>query len=239
MRILVVQNSPSSGAGRLSGWLVEEGLSVDLVDGDELPPTLAGVDGVVLLGGGFMPDNDEHAPWLHRERALTREAIAKEIPLLGICLGEQVLALVAGGEVTASSGETERGSVGIDLTEAAAEDRVFSSLAGEQLRMIQNHKDSVTRLPEEAVLLGTNEACKVQAFRVGSVAWGLQFHPEVDASRLKKWNEASLAKVGVDRDALAAAAEVDAPVNVRQSRELLANFAAVVREQAAQRRPAA
>ena len=64
----------------------------------------------MLLGGGFMPDDDERAPFLPRERALVGEAVAAGVPVLGICLGAQLLAHVAGGEVTAKSGETERGS---------------------------------------------------------------------------------------------------------------------------------
>ncbi|NLS10790.1 type 1 glutamine amidotransferase [Nesterenkonia sp. MY13] len=229
MRILVVQNSPGSGIGRLSNWLAEDGAVVELVSGVNLPDTLQGYHGVILLGGGFMPDNDERGPWLPKERELTQQALDQRIPLLGICLGEQVLAHVAGGEVTESSGETERGSVGIDLLPAAAEDPLFASLAGQQLRMIQNHKDSVTALPDDAVLLGTNEACKVQAFRIGDCAWGVQFHPEADAYRIRGWNESSLAEDGIDRAALAEAAEAEAPENERQSRELARSFVAQVK----------
>ncbi len=229
MSVLIVVNSPSSGVGRITDWLQADGVQAQTINGEDLPTDLNGVDGLILLGGGFMPDNDEHAPWLPRERALTAQAIETGVPLLGICLGEQVLALTAGGEVTESSGETERGSCGVDLLPAAADDPLFAGLGGEQLRMIQNHKDSVTALPPGAVHLATSDACRYEAFRVGSAAWGIQFHPEVAASRLRTWDEASLKNQGIDRDALVQAAEADAPVNERQSRALIAAFAAVVR----------
>ncbi|WP_370618087.1 type 1 glutamine amidotransferase [Mumia sp. Pv 4-285] len=229
--VLVVQNSPTSGPGRLVGWLEAAGLDGHVVSGDELPRSLDAYDGIVTLGGGFMPDADDRAPWLPHERELTVEALKREMPLLGICLGAQMLALCAGGDVTADSGETERGSCPVDLLPAAAEDPVFGDLVADvSLRMIQNHRDSVTALPPGADLLATSDACTVQAFRVGVCAWGLQFHPETGPDRLRTWNEAELATDGFDRAALVAAAEDDAEVNERQSRALVEAFARVVHE---------
>lgn len=227
-RVLVVQNSPTSGLGRLGDWLSSEGLIVELVAGATMPPALQGYHGVVLLGGGFMPDADGSHPWLPDERQLVQEALIHQVPLLGICLGEQVLAHVAGGEVTESSGETERGSVAIQLLPSAASDPLFSAMEDQELKMIENHKDSVTALPPEAVLLASSEACSIQAFRVGSCAWGIQFHPEVGAERLRTWDEASLAQQGVDKETLAQQAEEDDPQNKRQSQAFARSFAALV-----------
>jgi GMP synthase-like glutamine amidotransferase len=188
------------------------------------------VDGLVLLGGRLLPDDDERAPFLPRERELVNEAISAGLPVLGICLGAQLLAHVAGGEVTSESGETERGSCPIALLPAAADDALFSELTGyDELRMIQNHVDSITTLPPDAVHLGTSDACRVQAFRVGSAAWGVQFHPEAAASRVGDWDEAKLAAEGFDRSALLAQAEADASVNTIQARTLVGAFADVVR----------
>ncbi|WP_262848616.1 type 1 glutamine amidotransferase [Mumia quercus] len=229
--VLVVQNSPTSGGGRLPAWLEAAEISPTYVAGEDLGPSLDGVDGIVLLGGGFMPDDDERSPWLAKERRLVVQALKAEVPLLGICLGAQLLAICAGGEVTEKSGETERGSCPVTLLPAAADDPVFAGLVtyGE-LRMIQNHEDSVTVLPPGADHLATSDRCTVQAFRVGMSAWGVQFHPEVGADRLRSWDEAALRADGYDRAALIAGAEEDAERNEEQSRTLIAAFARVVHD---------
>ncbi|HYU66577.1 MAG TPA: type 1 glutamine amidotransferase [Jatrophihabitantaceae bacterium] len=234
-RVVLVQNSPHSGPGRLPEWLAEDGIDAVVVAGPDLPEHLAGradeVDGLVLLGGGFLPDDDERAPFLPRERSLVGEAMTTGVPVLGICLGAQLLAHVAGGEVTAKSGETECGSCSIELLAAAGDDPLFAGLADyDELRMIQNHQDSITTLPPGAVHLGTSEACRVQAFRVGTAAWGVQFHPEVAASRVADWDQSKLAADGFDRAALLAQAEADAHINTVQARALVGAFADVVRE---------
>ena len=234
-RVVIVQNSPGSGPGRLPDWLAEDGIDAVVVAGADLPRQLAGgaevVDGLVLLGGSFMPDDDERAPFLLRERELVDEAMTEGIPVFGICLGAQLLAHVAGGEVTANSGETERGSCPIELLPAAGDDPLFAGLTGyDELRMIQNHVDSITTLPPGAVHLAMSAACRVQAFRVGAAAWGIQFHPEAGAARLADWDESKLAADGYDRAALVAQAEADAHINTVQARALVSAFADVVRK---------
>ncbi|WP_125774701.1 type 1 glutamine amidotransferase [Antribacter gilvus] len=232
-RVLVVQNSSTSGAGRLDGWLADAGLSPDLVPGEHLPADLAGYAGLVLLGGGFMPDDDARHPWLARERTLTSQALADGVPVLGLCLGGQLLAHVAGGVVTARSGETERGMCALRLLPAADDDPVFSAVrdaVGDgPLWMIQNHEDSVTGLPPGAELLVSSDVCAVQAFRVGDAAWGLQFHPEAHPERVARWDEAALSAEGVDRAALAAAAMERVDENAAQASALVTAWAEVVR----------
>jgi GMP synthase (glutamine-hydrolysing) len=230
-RVLVVLNSSGSSMGRLEQWLPEANLDPVLVPGAELPETLDGFGGVVLLGGGFMPDDDVNHPFLARERRLTTEAVALRVPLLGLCLGEQLLAQVTGGTVTAQSGETERGMCPLTVLPAAADDPVFGGLPGvpdEPLWMIENHEDSVTTLPRSATLLVTSGDCPIQAFRVGDLAWGLQFHPEVRPERVATWDEAALSEQGIDRTALAEAALVHAAENEAQSRAIALAWAGVV-----------
>ena len=234
-RVVLIQNSEGSGPGRLPDWLADEGIDAIVVAGADLASTVAdgaaAVDGLVLLGGGFMPDDDERHPFLPYERSLVGDAIEAGVPLLGICLGAQVLAHVAGGAVTAKSGETERGSCAVRLLPAAVDDPLFGGLTGyDELRMIQNHEDSITTLPPGAVHLGTSPACRVQAFRVGTAAWGVQFHPEAAPTKIADWNEAKLAAEGLDRTALHAQAEADAPLSTEQARSLIGAFADCVRE---------
>ncbi|MFE6971070.1 type 1 glutamine amidotransferase [Isoptericola sp. NPDC057653] len=239
--VVLVQNSPRSGPGRLPAWLEEDGATAVVVQGADLAarvPALreAGDDvhGLVLLGGGLLPDEDERAPWLPHERALVAEALEAGVPVLGICLGGQVLAHVAGGTVTGRSGETEKGLCPVRLLEDAADDALLGPLGpladGGEVRMIESHVDSITGLPPEAVHLATSDACGVQAFRVGEVAWGLQFHPEAAPERIGAWDADELAALGFDRDELLAAGLERAPENERQARALSAAFAAVVRD---------
>jgi GMP synthase (glutamine-hydrolysing) len=230
-RVLVVLNSPTSTMGRLEQLLPEAGIDPFLTPGSELPETLDGFAGVVLLGGGFMPDDDVHHPFLARERRLTTEAVESGLPLLGLCLGGQLLAHVAGGVVTARSGETERGMCPLTVLPAAVDDPVFGDLAGvpdEPLWMVENHADSVTALPPSATLLVSSGVCPIQAFRVGDVAWGLQFHPEARPERVATWDEAALSEQGIDRAGLAAAALVHAAENEAQSRALVHAWSDVV-----------
>jgi GMP synthase-like glutamine amidotransferase len=118
---------------------------------------------------------------------------------------------------------------------AAVGDPVFGDLPGVPdgpLWMIENHEDSVTALPPSATLLVTSGDCPIQAFRVGELAWGLQFHPEARPERILAWDEAALSEQGIDRAALAEAALVHAAENEAQSRALVRAWAAVVHETA-------
>jgi microsomal dipeptidase-like Zn-dependent dipeptidase/GMP synthase-like glutamine amidotransferase len=235
-RILAVVNVETSAPRRLGAWLAEGGCAVDIVLGtDGLPADLGGYSGLVLLGGGFMPDDDERAPWLAQERALAREAIDRDLPTLGICLGGQVLAHVAGGEVRADFGPKERGSTLISLTAAGREDPLLAGF-GAAAPMIENHQDMIAALPADAVLLGSSAAVANQAFRLGTRVYGVQFHPEVSAEDLLRWTEPTTPSPQ-DRpvaELVAEARAVDAE-NTRASRALVAAFAGQVRAFATER----
>ncbi|GAA2860439.1 membrane dipeptidase [Microbacterium arabinogalactanolyticum] len=235
-RVLVVVNAESSGPRRLGRWLEEDGIVVDTALGsDGLPDDLSGYDGLVMLGGGLMPDDDDRAPWLAQERVLAREAIDADLPTLGICLGAQLLAHVAGGEVRASFGPKERGATLITPSAHGSSDALLSAL-GDAVHMIENHQDMITALPPDAVLLASSEAVENQAFRLGAHVRGLQFHPEVGAEDLTRWEEPTTRAEG-DRpvaELLAEARDVD-QLNTRASRSMAAAFAAEVRAAAAAR----
>jgi GMP synthase-like glutamine amidotransferase len=235
-RLVAVRNSPRSPLSRLAEWFAAEGLDVIEVAGEDLDGShVDGAAGLVLLGGGFLPDDDARAPWLPRERELALQALARGIPTLGICLGAQLLAHVAGGRVVGGHGEPERGSCPVTLTDGAGDDPLFGGLPA-TFPAIQNHRDQVVDLPSGAVLLATSLVCRVQAFRVGATAWGVQFHPEASASRLDSWDEAALAEEGLDLGALRAAAEWAEERSEGVARDLARGFAAEVRGFAARRR---
>jgi GMP synthase (glutamine-hydrolysing) len=226
VRVLVVVNSPSSGPRRLATWLTARDIDVVPVVGatEPLPATLTGFDGLVLLGGGLMPDDDSRAPWLPSERALAAEAIAADLPTLGICLGGQLLAHVAGGEVRADTGPIERGATPIFPTDDGRADAVMSAL-GDGAPMIENHRDMITRLPAAAVLLASSADVENQAFRLGAHVRGVQFHPEASAADLARWDDAALRDEGRALPDLIAAAERADTHNTAASRALVDGFA--------------
>jgi GMP synthase (glutamine-hydrolysing) len=205
-KVLVVVNSRPSSLRRMQPWLEESGLDLVVAHGDEgLPEELGTFDGLIMLGGGLMPDDDDRAPWLARERELAAEAIARDIPTLGVCLGAQILAHVGGGEVKAAYGIAERGATPVFVTERGADDAVLAPL-GPVAYVIENHQDTITRLPDDAVLLASSDACVNQAFRLGQHVRGVQFHPEAGARDLEKWDDAALAAAGIDKQQLVDAA---------------------------------
>lgn len=224
--VLLVVNSAGSAPRRLRGWLEEDGVELDVRTGWEgLPATLDGFSGLVMLGGGFMPDDDDHASWLPAERGLAEQAIADDLPTLGICLGGQLLAQVSGGTVRAAYGEPERGSTLVRTTAAGAADPVFTAFAP-SVYVVENHRDRITRLPDDAVLLASSTACEIQGFRLGAHVRGTQFHPEVCGDDLRGWDEAALARDGLNRDELVADARAHDPDNAARCRRLIDAFAA-------------
>ncbi|MFJ8895036.1 membrane dipeptidase [Leifsonia sp. NPDC102414] len=235
-RVLVVVNAKESAPRRLGRWLEEQDIVVEPVLGtDGLPDSLDGYAGLVMLGGGLMPDDDARAPWLAQERALAREAIDADLPTLGICLGGQILAHVAGGEVRAAFGPKERGATLISTSDDGRRDSVIGGL-GAAAPMIENHQDMITALPPDAVLLGSSDAIVIQAFRLGERVYGLQFHPEVCADDLLRWKEPTTAAPG-DRpvaELVEEARSVDEE-NTRASRALVSGFADHVRTFARER----
>lgn len=227
--VLMVQSAARGGPGRLGRWLAADGLTCDVVracDGDELPPRLRH-EALVVLGGGYLPDEDARAPWLPRTRALVAEALTAGTPVFGICLGGQLLAQVAGGEVAARHGRPEIGSTELTVRPEAATDPLFGRLPG-RVTAIEHHVDAVTRLPPEAVWLMESAHCPYQAFRVGRRAWGVQFHPEADPERLRAWDPDALAAHGLDHAAVHRRALRDDPVAAPVWRALARRFARLV-----------
>lgn len=143
--------------------------------------------GLVVLGGRANAYADEQWPTLPLERALIRECVSEDRPLLGICLGLQLLAVATGGrvEVGAPAGP-EYGITPIEWSEEAAHDELGHRLLGVRT-VFEDHSDAVTELPPGAVLLASS-ARYPQVVRVGS-AVGVQFHPEVTRELARAWQE--------------------------------------------------
>jgi GMP synthase-like glutamine amidotransferase len=187
MRILVLQHIACEPPGVFEDVLVERGADlhrVELDEGEPLP-ALDGFDAVVAMGGPMSVNDEAEHPWLVAEKALVRDAVERDVPFWGSCLGVQLLAASLGARVHAGPAP-EVGVLPVHLTAAAATDPVFAGLP-ETLPTLQWHGDTF-ELPEDAVLLATSPAYPNQAFRVGRSAYGVQFHVEVTTELSHEWS---------------------------------------------------
>jgi GMP synthase (glutamine-hydrolysing) len=181
-RTLVVQHSANEGLGWFQEWLPAAGLDVHPIHpylGHRVPSSVEG-DALVVLGGPMGCMDDDQAQWLPAVRQLLRTAVDDGVPTMGICLGAQLLAAATGGYV-------ERGALGPELglgtVEVTADDELLSTGT---MPVVQWHFDAITELPPGAELLGTSDKYN-QAFRIGEVAWGLQFHVEATVGMVEEW----------------------------------------------------
>lgn len=191
--VLVIENDITCPVALVGDWLRESGVELRVLaphSGDLLPLTVpADVDAVLPLGGVVGANDDDVATWLPAERTLLADATARGIPVFGICLGGQLLAAATGGSVIVSE-VAEIGVTEVSRTMDGLADPVIGALvpmSGDTVPAAQWHFDRISRLPEGAVLLMANDACPVQAFRLGESAYGLQMHPEVDQVIFGSW----------------------------------------------------
>lgn len=225
----MVQNDADSGPGRLVDWLQDAGIALDIHHGYADPnlPTRLEHQALIVLGGGFLPDADDRAAWLAPTRELARQAIDTGTPYLGLCLGGQLLAHVAGGAVTGEVGAPENGSTAITLRDTASDDPLFHELPGE-VNAIEHHVDAITTLPPSAMWLAESARCPYQALRVGERAWGTQFHPEISPDRVRAWKPDRLREQGFDPDEVYAKAVADDPIAKRIWQTVVERFASIV-----------
>jgi GMP synthase-like glutamine amidotransferase len=208
MNVLVLQHIACEPPGVFEDVLHERGaelLRVELDEGERLPGSLDGVDAVVAMGGPMSVNDEKEHPWLVAEKALIAAAVRGGVPFWGSCLGVQLLASALGAEVRQGP-VPEVGVLPVHATSAAADDPVFSGLTWPR-PTLQWHQDTFD-LPQGAVLLATSPAYPHQAFRVGDLAYGVQFHLEIDAAMADEWAtvpayiasaDATLGPGGLDR----------------------------------------
>jgi GMP synthase (glutamine-hydrolysing) len=187
VNVLVLQHIACEPPGVFEDVLLERGATlqrVQLDEGEPLPPSLDGVDAVVAMGGPMSVNDESNHPWLVAEKQLIARAVQDGVPFWGSCLGVQLLASSLGAEVR--RGPTpEVGVLPVYATPDAATDPVFAGLAWPR-PTLQWHQDTFD-LPQGATLLATSPEYENQAFRVGRVAYGVQFHVEVDAAMADEW----------------------------------------------------
>lgn len=179
MRLLVVQHCPVTPVGLVGERAVARGAELVTLfphDGDRVPAAMAGFGGLIVLGGPMHAGDDDGYPAFASILSLIRECRQVGVPVLGLCLGAQLIARAFGQRVYRFGG-LEVGYRAVHLTAAGRTDPLFQGLEPEQ-RIMQMHEDSFD-LPRESVLLMRNAACENQAFRIGTSIYGIQAHPEV------------------------------------------------------------
>lgn len=185
--ILVFQHVPHEGPGSLTPLLQTAGFRIHTLrfwDDAETETTPETPAGLIIMGGPmgvYDADRYGHLAW---EKKMIERAVKDNLPVLGICLGAQLIADALGARVY-SSGIKEIGWYDLTPTEAAKEDPLFHHLKPNE-KVFQWHGDTFDP-PRGAVHLAFSPLCMNQAFRYGHSVYGLQFHLEVDSAMIEAW----------------------------------------------------
>lgn len=188
--ILFIKHIDIEGPETLGTFFEQKGFKIQIVElqkGDSLPREWGELEAVISLGGPMNVYEEEKYPFLKDEDAFIKEIIDRGIPFIGICLGSQLLAKASGAKVCRSP-EKEIGFFSIQINKKGKKDPLFSGLE-DKIDVFQWHED-MSEIPPKAELLASSEGCPHQAFKVGPVAYGLQFHIEITGSTIQEWSEA-------------------------------------------------
>ena len=186
-RLLVFQHVPHEILGTFDPLLKAAGFRIRYVNFGRQPqfkPTLEGYSGLVVLGGPMNVDQTQAFPHLETEMTVIRTAVTRGIPVLGICLGAQLIAAALGARVTRNP-VREIGWFDVSPTSEGKTDPLFRHFPESQ-KIFQWHGYTFG-IPQGAVHLAESEACRNQAFRYGENVYGLQFHLEVDGPLIERW----------------------------------------------------
>jgi GMP synthase (glutamine-hydrolysing) len=185
MSVFAFRHVPFEGLGYIADALGEHGLDcriIDLWQDSPEMPDMAAVSGLIFMGGPMSVNDD--LPWLRQEERLIRKAAERGVPVLGVCLGAQLIARALGARVYRNRAK-EIGWFDIDQHAGAARDPLFRGLPS-RATVFHWHGENFD-LPSGAELLASSEACAHQAFRCGTNIYGLQFHLEVTPEMIADW----------------------------------------------------
>ena len=200
MAILIIEHDDLDSSQRLGTTLSDHGhklLVVQVHKGQSLPPDLDNIDGLISMGGPQDTDQVKDHAWMKREIEMIAEAHERGIPVLGVCLGAQLVAVALGGEVGRMT-KPELGMANTKLSFFGTTDPILTGLPWDTIQM-HAHGCEVTQAPPGGTPapLVASDGCKVQAFRVGLTTYGFQYHFEWTKQRCldiidhnAKWVEA-------------------------------------------------
>ncbi len=183
--VLFIQNYATDPPHLVADWLLEVGFSIRTIrafDGEAVPSHLSeDVAALIPLGGAMNAMQDAEYPWLVDEKKLIKQTVESGTPVLGICLGAQLLGAALGGTVSRLTSN----EIGIYEINQVVEDPIMN--VGSASPATQWHEDYVSVLPAGATLIANSELCPTQIFKVGELSYGLQCHPEADSSIVALW----------------------------------------------------
>lgn len=202
-RFTVIQHVAAEGPGLIAAVAPVHDVSLDVrrLDLGERLPSARDLDGVVVLGGPMGVYQDQAHPHLADEQRLLAEACARGLPVLGVCLGAQLVAAALGARVYPGAAP-EIGVGEVRLTPEGKRDPVLGP-SGPAFQAFHWHGDTFD-LPPDATHLATSAAYPHQAFRVGTRTYALQFHVELDAGLARDWAAARPRAFAIDEKRRAA-----------------------------------
>jgi len=217
VQVVAFRHVPTEDLGLVQPALDEHGVAVEFADlhrdGAALPD-ITSAAGLIVMGGPMFANDD--FPYLQTELQCIQSAVARGQPVLGMCLGAQMVAKAVGAKVYRNPVK-EVGWCDVHWTEAARHDPLFAGLDGPETLM-QWHLDTFD-LPEGATHLAWSEKCRNQAFRLGANVYGFQFHLEVTPAMIANW---------CDQDARCGQPELDSPIDPERDRAHLAGLARLI-----------
>jgi GMP synthase (glutamine-hydrolysing) len=223
MRVLSITHGPTVPGGVFEDYVEAAGHTLErwqVPDGGG-PGPAGGYDAVMVFGGSQHPDQDDRFEWLGHEESFLKHVLAASVPVLGVCLGAQMLARSAGATVGPAQ-QAEIGWLDVALTPDGAADPVLGTLPT-RANVFQWHHYTFG-LPPGAAALAESEVC-LQAFRLGDKpAWGIQFHAEVTREMLDAWAEEDPDELPMPVDALREESKRRIEQSNAQGRALAAAF---------------
>jgi GMP synthase (glutamine-hydrolysing) len=185
MKVLAIVHQPDAGPGVFAEVIADAGIELDTWCPPEQPepPALDQYGAVISFGGDAHPDQDSERPWLATERGVLREALKTDVPVLGVCLGAELLAQAAGAAVRRAN-RPEIGFHPVQMTDAGARDVLLGPIPP-RFHALSWHSYQC-ELPVIATALARSDT-GIQAFRIGARTWGIQFHAEVTQADFNSW----------------------------------------------------